>query len=138
LLTGKYKRDFNGEQAGRLSVVKGSGHPGFEKLFNERNWLIVDALLDIAKSVGKSPAQVALNWVANRPGITSTIIGATKLPQLQDNFAAIEFDLPPEALAKLDQCSNLDSSVHPYLFFTEPMQAMVHGGVPVRAWSRQD
>jgi aryl-alcohol dehydrogenase-like predicted oxidoreductase len=88
--------------------------------------------------VGKSPAQVALNWVANRPGITSTIIGATKLAQLQDNFAAIEFQLPPEACAKLEEASRLDPTVHPYLFFTEAMQSMVHGGVPVRAWARQD
>ena len=135
LLSGKYKRDFNGENQGRLSVMKDSGHPGFTKLFNDHNWTIVDAVTDVAKSVGKTPAQVALNWVANQPGITSTIIGATKLNQLEDNFAAIEFNLPDEAKVKLDECSALDTSVHPYLFFTPPMQAMVHGNVPVRAWS---
>ncbi len=138
LLTGKYKRDFNGGNDGRLSLLKGSGQPGFEKLFTEHNWAVVDALLEVAEAVGKSPAQVALNWVANRPGITSTIIGATKLAQLQDLFAAIEFQLPAEALAKLENCSSLDPTAHPYLFFTEAMQSMVHGGVPVRAWSRQD
>jgi aryl-alcohol dehydrogenase-like predicted oxidoreductase len=138
LLTGKYKRDFNGGKDGRLSQLKGSGHPGFEKLFTEHNWSIVDALMEVAEAVGKSPAQVALNWVANRLGITSTIIGATKLAQLQDLLAAIEFQLPVEALAKLENCSSLDSTAHPYLFFTEAMQSMVHGGVPVRAWSRQD
>ena len=138
LLTGKYKRDFNGDKAGRLSVVKDSGHPGFSKLFTERNWRIVDVLVEVAKSVGKSPAQVALNWVATRPGVTSTIIGATKLPQLEDNFASIEFQLTSDAVAKLDECSALDATAHPYLFFTEAMQSMVHGGVPVRAWSRQD
>lgn len=137
LLTGKYKRDFNGGKDGRLSVLKGSGQPGFEKLFTEHNWAIVDALLEVSQAVGKSPAQVALNWVVNRPGITSTIIGATKLAQLQDLFAAIEFLLPAEALAKLERCSSLDPTAHPYLFFTEAMQAMVHGSVPVRAWSRQ-
>jgi aryl-alcohol dehydrogenase-like predicted oxidoreductase len=138
LLTGKYSRDFNGEKKGRLSVVKGTGQPGFEKLFTERNWSIVDCVSEVAKSVGKSAAQVALNWVTQRPGVTSTIIGATKLQQLQDNFAAIEFALPPEALTKLEVCSQLDPTVHPYLFFTEGMQSMVHGGVGVRAWSRQD
>jgi aryl-alcohol dehydrogenase-like predicted oxidoreductase len=135
LLSGKYKRDFNGESQGRLSVVKDSGHPGFAKLFTDRNWTIVDALTDVANSIGKTPAQVALNWVATQPGITSTIIGATKLQQLEDNFAAIEFEIPADARAKLDESSALDSSVHPYLFFTPPMQAMVNGNVPVRAWS---
>jgi aryl-alcohol dehydrogenase-like predicted oxidoreductase len=138
LLTGKYKRDFNGDEGGRLSVVKQAGHPGFMKLFTERNWSIVDALLEVAKQVDKSPSQVALNWVTHRPGITSTIIGATKLKQLEDNISSIEFKLPDEALKQLDDCSALDSTVHPYLFFTEAMQSMVHGGVPVRAWSRQD
>ncbi len=138
LLSGKYKRDFNGDSAGRLSVVKDQGHPGFAKLFTERNWRIVDVLVEVAESVGKSPALVALNWVATRPGITSTIIGATKLPQLQDNFKAIEFDLPSEALAKLEEASALDATAHPYLFFTEAMQSMVNGGVTVRAWSRRD
>jgi aryl-alcohol dehydrogenase-like predicted oxidoreductase len=143
LLTGKYKRDtdgvkVNGEKEGRLAIQKGSGHPGFAKLFTERNWNIVDVLLEVAKTIGKSPAQVALNWVVNRPGVTSTIIGATKLAQLRDNFAAIEFQIPDEALAKLDECSALDITAHPYLFFTPAMQAMVHGQVPVRAWIRQD
>jgi len=138
LLTGKYKRDSNGGNDGRLSMLKGAGHPGFDKLFTERNWSIVDALLEAAKAVGKSPAQVALNWVANRPGITSTIIGATKLAQLNDLFAAIEFQIPPDALKQLESCSSLDQTAHPYLFFTEGMQSMVHGGVPVRAWRRED
>lgn len=136
LLTGKYSREFNGEQKGRLSVMKGTGHPGFEKLFTDRNWHIVDVLQEVAKTVGKSPAQVALNWVATRPGITSTIIGATKLPQLQDNFAAINFEIPAETIAKLNEASELDANVHPYLFFTEGMQAMINGGASVRAWSR--
>jgi aryl-alcohol dehydrogenase-like predicted oxidoreductase len=142
LLTGKYKRDgvevktSNGEKEGRLAIQKGSSHPGFAKLFTERNWRIVDVLLEVANSLGKSPAQVALNWVVHRPGVTSTIIGATKLAQLKDNFAAIDFQIPAEALAKLDECSALDSTVHPYLFFTDAMQAMVHGEVPVRAWGR--
>lgn len=138
LLTGKYKRDSNGGNNGRLSILKGAGHPGFDKLFTEHNWRIVDALLEVAETVGKSPAQVALNWVANRPGVTSTIIGATKLAQLQDLFAAIEFQLTAEAMDKLDSCSSLDSTAHPYLFFTEAMQSMVHGGVPVRGWSVQN
>jgi len=137
LLTGKYKRDFNGgDSKDRLSVVKDKGHAGFDKLFKERNWKVVDAVTEVAKTIGKTPAQVALNWVVTRPGVTSTIIGATKMNQLNDNFASIEFELPAEALEKLDQASGLDASAHPYSFFTEGMQAMVNGGTKVRAWAR--
>ncbi|HYV25891.1 MAG TPA: aldo/keto reductase, partial [Candidatus Eisenbacteria bacterium] len=90
LLSGKYKRDFNGEQLGRLSVMKEKGgNPVFSKLFTERNWHIVDVLNEAAKETGKSAAQIAINWVVNKPGVTSTIIGATKLNQLKDNFAAL-------------------------------------------------
>jgi aryl-alcohol dehydrogenase-like predicted oxidoreductase len=135
LLSGKYKRDFNGEAQGRLSVIKDAGHPAFNKLFTERNWKIVDAVNEAAKETGKTAAQVALNWCATRPGITSTIIGATKLNQLSDNFAALEFTIPEKTLAKLEEASALDSNAHPYLFFTPAMQDMVHGGVSVRAWS---
>ena len=142
LLTGKYKRDGvevqtpDGQKEGRLAIQKGSGHPGFTKLFTERNWGIVNVLLEVANSLEKSPAQVALNWVVQRPGVTSTIIGATKLAQLKDNFAAIDFEIPAEALLKLDECSALDATEHPYLFFTEGMQAMVNGQVSVSAWRR--
>lgn len=138
LLTGKYKREFNGESEGRLSIMKGSKHPGFEKLFNDRNWRVVDAVQEVAKAINRTPAQVALNWVATRPGVTSTIIGATKMTQLKDNFAAIEFEIPQEQLARLEEASKLDHTVHPYLFFTEGMQAMVHGGVNVRAWRTEN
>jgi len=137
LLTGKYKRDFDGEGKGRLSVEKDRGHPGFVKLFAERNWKIVDTVIDVAKTIGKTPAQLALNWVINRPGVTSTIIGATKLAQLRDNISAADIELPAHALAKLEEVSGIDQTVHPYIFFTEGMQSRVHGGTTVRAWNEQ-
>jgi len=56
----------------------------------------VDTVVDVAKKMGKTPAQVALNWVATQPGVTSTIIGATKVAQLEDNLSAIEFAIPAE------------------------------------------
>jgi len=137
LLTGKYERDLNGDPKGRLAVEKDRGHPGFAKLFAERNWQILDGVKEVAREIGKTPAQLALNWVMSRPGITSTIIGATKMAQLRDNLAAAEFELPAAALEKLEVLSRLDSTIHPYIFFTEGMQARVHGGTAVRAWAKQ-
>jgi len=66
MLTGKYQRSGTQQPLGdgRLQVTKESGHPGVTKLFTERNWKIVDALISAAKELGRSPAQVALNWIA--------------------------------------------------------------------------
>ncbi len=135
LLTGKYKRDRNGGEEGRLAVLKHSDNPSFEKLFSERNWKVVDAVCTIAKELDKSPAQVALSWVAQQDGVASTLVGATKLSQLQDNLGAIEFELGASHLQQLDEVSALEPS-HPYVFFGEKMQGMINGGVTVRPGTR--
>jgi aryl-alcohol dehydrogenase-like predicted oxidoreductase len=130
-LSGKYKREGDsGTGEGRLEVQK--GNPIFNR-FKDRNWQVLDALLAVAKELGRKPAQVALNWVATQPGITSTIIGATKTEQLADNLAAIEFTIPAELRRRLDEASALEP-VHPYVFFEGPIQTMIHGGTRVEPW----
>jgi len=134
-LSGKYKREgSSGRGEGRLDKTKGSGNPVFEK-FTERNWRILDVLLDVAKQINRTPAQVALNWVATQPGVTSTIIGATKLTQLENNLGAIEFSIPADLRERLDDASALEP-VHPYLFFDATMQARISGGTSVQSWAR--
>ncbi len=134
-LAGKYTREKGPEssQGSRLEVLKKADNPAFKK-FTERNWSILDALLEVAKALGRPAAQVALNWVATQPGVTSTIIGATKLAQLDDNLAALSFEIPTELRAKLDEASQLGSA-HPYMFFEGVLQERLHGGVKVRRWS---
>jgi aryl-alcohol dehydrogenase-like predicted oxidoreductase len=84
LLSGKYKPSKSGEYGqGRLQTVGNTANPAFAKL-TERNFAIAAELESVAKEVGRSMAQVALNWVANRPGVASVIVGATKLTQLED------------------------------------------------------
>ena len=134
LLSGKYKRTRGSARPsgdGRLTVTKESGNPAFLKLFTDRNWKIIDALHEVAKQVGKPPAQIALNWVTNRTGVSSTIIGASKMEQLTDNLAALDFELPEEARKKLDEAS-LPESQYPYLFFSSEMQKGVTGETQVR------
>jgi hypothetical protein len=75
-----------------------------------------------------------LNWTATQPGITSTILGASKLAQLEDNLSAIEFSIPAELRKRLDEVS-APASIHPYMFFEPFIQGMIHGGASVRAWS---
>lgn len=133
-LAGKYRRDQTTENGkGRLEVLKGAANPVFHK-FTERNWRILDVLESTAKAVGRSMAQTALNWVATQPGVTSTLIGATSLKQLEDNLTALDFDLSSELRSKLNEVSALDSA-HPYMFFEDEIQARIHGGATVHPWS---
>ncbi|WP_109125703.1 aldo/keto reductase [Dyella sp. C11] len=128
LLSGKYKpSETGGEGEGRLQKI--AGMPGFDR-FTERNWTIVAALEEVAVAMGKPMAQVALNWVATQPGIASVIIGASKLVQLDDNLAALAFDIPAELRARLDQASALEPTF-PYWFFGDVQQSRIHGGVAV-------
>ncbi len=131
-LSGKYRRHENtGVGEGRLEIIK--DNPAFNQ-FNERNWGILDELLTVADEISKSPAQVALNWVATQPGITSTIIGATKMAQLDDNLKSIEFEIPSDLRKRLDDLSALDPA-HPYKIFNPEMQGMISGGTRVKPWS---
>jgi aryl-alcohol dehydrogenase-like predicted oxidoreductase len=132
LLTGKYNREGAGE--GRLAASRGSPNPVFDK-FSERNFGVVDALLAVSKEIGRSPAQVAINWITRRPGVSSTLIGATKIAQLEDNLAALEFEIPAELSKKLDEVGRPETHF-PYIFFGAGMQGMQTGGVPVRAEPR--
>jgi aryl-alcohol dehydrogenase-like predicted oxidoreductase len=132
-LSGKYSRsgsDISGD--GRLQLVKDSDNPVFQK-FKERNWHILDALRKVAGELGRPLAQVALNWVATQPGVTSPIVGATKLVQLEENLAALDFEIPGELRARLDEASR-PAPVHPYMFFAPQMTVRQFGNAPVRAW----
>ncbi len=133
-LSGRYKRTDGGfEGEGRYQTLKDSGNPIFEK-FTNRNWRILDTLLDVAKAMNRPAAQVALNWVATQPGVTSTIIGATRLEQLDQNLSSLEFTIPKELRARLDEVTSLPRA-HPYMFFEPPMVAMNFGDSSVHAWS---
>jgi aryl-alcohol dehydrogenase-like predicted oxidoreductase len=131
-LTGKYRREGNtGRGEGRLDAAK------FSQLadrFTEHNWRVLDALLEVAKQLNKKPAQVALNWAATQPGITSTIIGASNIAQLQDNLSALEFAIPAELRKRLDDASAIER-FHPYTFFEAGIQNRVRGENPVSAWT---
>ena len=130
LLSGKYKpSEQGGEGSGRLAMLADSGNPAFNK-FTKRNWAIVSALESIAQELNRSMAQVALNWVVNRPTVASVIIGATKLHQLQDNLGALAFEIPTELRQQLDTVSRPETRF-PYTFFEPSLQGMINGGATV-------
>src|SRR5262249_54208863 len=132
-LAGKYRRSEGGAVGeGRLQKEKDSPNPTLQK-FSERNWRILDSLLEVASGVGRNPPEGALSRLPPRPGVTSTIMGAKKLPQPQSTLAALELTLPAEANARLDEASALDLA-HPYMFFAGEIQRMVNAGTHVTAW----
>ena len=146
LLAGKYARgqDARPRGSGRLAVMeadgtigrmRAAGNPTFAKLFTDRTWHIAEVLAQVAREVGRSPAQVALSWVTRRPGVTATLIGATTRPQLEENLRAMEFELPPELAARLEEASRPDPA-YPYYFSGPAAQPMINVGPVVRAPSR--
>ncbi|WP_437878211.1 aldo/keto reductase [Sorangium sp. So ce513] len=98
VLTGKYTR----ENAGKHQPDRG---PFVLSALNDEAYGIVDKLVEIARDLDTTPARVALAWVVARPGVTSTIIGARTLAQLDDNLASLEVKLAPEHVAALDALS---------------------------------
>jgi len=97
-LTGKYTRAQHGQhQAGRGAWALAS--------LNDKAYDLLDEMGRIAEALHTTVARVALAWVASRPGVSSTIIGARTLAQLEDNLAALDVSLEARHLEKLDELS---------------------------------
>ena len=109
-------------------------NPFGDSLFTERNWKIVDALKQVAKGAGQSPARVALAWVAGRPGVTSTLMGASRVAQVADNIAAIDLTLSAEHRTALDAVSAPVPRMLYSLFTPAVRQQAVFGGSTVTPW----
>jgi len=101
LLSGKFSRENQKPQGTRRAEFD------FPIVDKERTWKIIDAMTPIAKAHGCSPARVALAWVLAKPFVTSVIIGAKRLEQLNDNIAAVDLKLSADEIKKLDEVSAL-------------------------------
>jgi aryl-alcohol dehydrogenase-like predicted oxidoreductase len=115
-LSGKYTR----QNAGQVTADRGARVP-----LDEKTYALVDELEVIAKAHETNVAAVALAWVQAQPGVTSTIIGARRLAQLEDNVKALDVELTAEDLAHLDELTK------PTLGFPQNMQALfpaIHNG----------
>jgi aryl-alcohol dehydrogenase-like predicted oxidoreductase len=71
--------------------------------YTESDFIIADRAADLAKRRGVKPTQIALAWLLAKPGVTSPIIGASKLPHLDDAVAAVDLRLDPEELTFLEE-----------------------------------
>ena len=79
----------------------------------EHTWQVIDALLAVADTTGRSPAQVALRWLLQRPGVTAPIIGARTMAHLEDNLGATGWSLTEDQLADLTTASRVRAP-YPY------------------------
>jgi aryl-alcohol dehydrogenase-like predicted oxidoreductase len=80
---------------------------------DEHLYKVVDALDAVAAETGKTVPQVALNWLLQRPTVSSLIIGARNEEQLRQNLAAVGWNLTAEQIAALDKASAVPP-VYPY------------------------
>ncbi|MFN8485701.1 MAG: aldo/keto reductase [Anaerolineae bacterium] len=96
-LTGKYRKDAPLPDSQR---VRSAG-----RYMNDKGWAALDALLAVADGRGATPSQIALAWQLTQPVITSPIIGANNVGQLQDALGAVGMRLTAEEMARLDEAS---------------------------------
>ena len=128
VLTGKYTRDNAATQtAARGDFVTSA--------LTERNYTIVDEVVRVARAVNSTPSAVALAWVQSRPGVTSTIIGARRTDQLEQNLAALDLKLDVSHVDALNKVSA------PSLNFPAPFlqlaPSFMHAGATVNGEQSQ-
>jgi aryl-alcohol dehydrogenase-like predicted oxidoreductase len=117
VLTGKYNKDSAAQ--GRAALW---GQVG------EKNMLIAGEVVKIAEEIGRSPSQVALNWVRQQPGVLIPMIGARSVAQAQDNLACLEFSLTGGQLAHLSQVSRIELGFPHDFLASEGTRDLVYGG----------
>lgn len=97
-LAGNRTRDKGGE------TTRATTDPfALEMYYQDADFNVVDRVVELAARMGHKPAQVALAWILNKPGVDAPIIGATKMYQLEDAFAATEIKLSQEEINYLEE-----------------------------------
>lgn len=110
-LGGKYRRNQPIPNDGR--VARGGSPIPEEATSYERLYNIMDVLDEIAEETGKSVAQISLNWLLQRPTVSSLVIGARTEEQLKQNLGAVDWNLTAEQVKRLDNASH-HQSIYPY------------------------
>ena len=100
ILTGKY-RPGEAPPPGSRAVTQ----PRFAERLSDRNLRLAEALAGLAREVGVTVAQLALAWAMHRPGITSVLVGATRVEQQEENLRAVDVALDAEVIDRINQLS---------------------------------
>jgi aryl-alcohol dehydrogenase-like predicted oxidoreductase len=122
-LSGKYRRGMTAPPAGsRVDEASRQGWgEAWEHYNNERTWTLLDILFAVADDYGKTPAQVALNWLLRQPSVTAPIIGARTMEQLEDNLGAVGWALDASAMQHLNEASD-PGLPYPYEFIARNLR----------------
>jgi aryl-alcohol dehydrogenase-like predicted oxidoreductase len=102
-LTGKIRRGQPKPEVSRLPKTAEFGPP----VPDEHVYRVVDAIDEVAKETGKSVSQIALNWLLQRPTVSTLIIGARNEAQLRENLGAVGWSLTKDQITKLDAASKV-------------------------------
>jgi len=113
-LTGKYGRNQPPPSNSRVGR-KDRWDDQPEQRESELTWRVIDNLIEIGKDCGKTPAQIALNWILQQPGITTSILGVRTLEQLKENLGCIGWQLSEEEMNRLKKASDVPLP-YPYRF----------------------
>jgi aryl-alcohol dehydrogenase-like predicted oxidoreductase len=119
-LSGKFKRGMTAPPEGsriELAEKKDWGEK-WSAYNNEETWRTLDTLHEVAGLVERSPAQVAINWLLQKPGVTAPIIGARRIQQLENNLGSTGWSLSPDQVTKLDAASQVPLP-YPYDFISK-------------------
>src|ERR1700688_4337126 len=113
-LSGKYRRDQRPAGATRLGEDPARGMEAYDRRGTGRTWAVIDTVQEIAEERGVSMAEIALAWVTSRPAVSSTILGARTISQLETNLRAARLHLTPAQTATLDAASDPHPADYPY------------------------
>ena len=128
ILSGKYAR----VDAGSTDAIDESLRRSANKARqNDRNAAIVTQLAAVAKETERTPAQVAIRWLMQKPGVASVILGARTKTQLDDNLLAASFELSNEHMSRLDEAGRIELG-YPHDYLRSPtITKFMYGGAKI-------
>src|SRR6266446_8974685 len=113
-LSGKYKRGERPTGDNRLGDDPNRGMEAYDRRGTDHTWNVIDAVQKVAEERGVSMAEIALAWVTARPAVTSTILGARTVSQLETNLRSAQLELTEAETAALDTASDPHVVDYPY------------------------
>jgi aryl-alcohol dehydrogenase-like predicted oxidoreductase len=123
MLTGKYKKGEEPQEGTRFAAPGPFQQIWRSRALRDRNYEIVDVVLEEAGKLDVSPIALALSWVLDRPGVVAPIIGPKTPKQLEENLAALDVTLPEETVQRIDEASRPRLS-YPHDFLAMARQMM--------------
>ena len=112
-LTGKYNRP--------------TDEPKRNQQPSERNLALADEVMKLAQEIGRTPSQVAINWVRQQPGLVIPILGARREAHIKDNLACLEFELTAEQMRRLAQASPISLGFPQSFLASQDVKELIFG-----------